>query len=243
MYTENPEVKDPEWTSPQRIASGVLIQKPTVISGGDWLVPVCDGSDASALVSEDGGKTFYIRGYATLPPQYWAWMEAIFVERRDGSIWMPVRTNTGKIYESISGDRGKTWSEMKPTSILQPAAKFFIRRLASGNLLLVKHGPVNGTITGIEGQPYSGRSHLMAFISKDDGKTWSKGLLLDERPGISYPDGQQTADGRIYIIYDFERTGSQQIVMTSFTEEDILSPDYDQKIIEVFKNRRIISKR
>lgn len=85
------------------------------------------------------------------------------------------------------------------------------------------------------------RSHLMAFISQDDGETWSKGLLLDERLGISYPDGQQMDNGKIVITYDFNRTKEQHILMTMFTEADILSDDYDQKIIEVYNQRKIIS--
>jgi hypothetical protein len=65
-----------------------------------------------------------------------------------------------------------------------------------------------------------GRSHLTALVSSDDGKTWTGGLLLDERSGVSYPDGQQTDDGLIRVIYDFSRTGSRQILMAEFREED-----------------------
>jgi len=78
-------------------------------------------------------------------------------------------------------------------------------------LLLVKHGPIDTR---------TGRSHLTAFISTDDGRTWTGGLLLDERTGVSYPDGQQTPDGLIRIIYDFSRTGERNILMATFREED-----------------------
>ncbi len=86
----------------------------------------------------------------------------------------------------------------------------------------------------------TGRSHLMAFISEDDGHSWSDGLLLDGRR-ITYPDGQQTADGTIYITYDHGRSTKQEILMTSFTEDDILSGT-SRKIFEVFQRRRVISK-
>ena len=81
----------------------------------------------------------------------------------------------------------------------------------------------------------------MAFISKDDGRSWSEGLLLDQRPGVSYPDGQQAEDGTIYITYDFSRTGAQQILMTSFTEEDVLAEKKDEQIVRVFENRKVVS--
>ena len=64
----------------------------------------------------------------------------------------------------------------------------------------MKHGPI---------EKKTGRSHLTAFVSKDDGRSWEGGLMLDERGGVSYPDGQQTADGTIYITYDFDRTGAR----------------------------------
>jgi hypothetical protein len=83
--------------------------------------------------------------------------------------------------------------------------------LRSGKLLLVKHAPPRG----------AGRSHLTAFLSADDGKTWQGGLLLDERNGVSYPDGVEGPDGTIYVIYDFSRQDKKQIFMATFTEEDI----------------------
>ena len=91
-------------------------------------------------------------------------------------------------------------------------SRFFVRRLRSGNLLLVKHGPVTER---------TGRSHLMAFISGDDGETWGGGLLLDERDGVSYPDGQQDEAGAIHIIYDYDRTGAREILTASFREDDV----------------------
>ena len=44
---------------------------------------------------------------------------------------------------------------------------------------------------------------------KDDGRTWGGGLVLDERKSVSYPDGQQQADGLIRLIYDYDRTGER----------------------------------
>jgi hypothetical protein len=57
-------------------------------------------------------------------------------------------------------------------------------------------------------------------VRRDDGRTWGGGLLLDERAGVSYPDGQEGPDGLIRIIYDYSRTGDQTILMAVFREED-----------------------
>jgi hypothetical protein len=163
-----------------------------------------------------------------VPKDVRAFDEHLFVERKDGALWLLVRTKYG-IGESVSSDRGKTWPELTPSAIAHPSSRFFITRLASGNLLLVKHGPISER---------TGRSHLTAFFSTDDGKTWKGGLLLDERSGVSYPDGQQTADGLIRIIYDFSRTDARQILMAAFREEDVLA---GKDVSGVVRLRQLVS--
>jgi hypothetical protein len=237
MVNETPDDANATWSEPRRLADGVMMCKPTVLSNGEWLLPISTwrltDNSAKVYVSKDKGKTFTLRGAAHVPRPYREFDEHIIVEKRDGSLWMIVRTEYG-IGESFSSDKGKTWTEVTPSPFAHTSARFFIRRLASGNLLFVKHGPVDVATE---------RCYMMAFLSKDDGKTWSKGLLIDARDHVSYPDGQQTEDGRIHLIYDYDRTGAQMILYTTFTEEDILSPDYDKKMIELYNRRRTVSQK
>ncbi len=63
-----------------------------------------------------------------------------------------------------------------------------------------------------------------AFLSDDEGQTWSAGLELEPRDRrCSYPDGFQSDDGRIFIVYDHERTAAKEILLARFTEADILA--------------------
>jgi hypothetical protein len=64
---------------------------------------------------------------------------------------------------------------------------------------------------------------LSAWLSEDDGKTWKGGLVIDERKGISYPDGFQAPNGTLYISYDRNRSTDGEILLARFTEEDILA--------------------
>lgn len=61
------------------------------------------------------------------------------------------------------------------------------------------------------------------MLSEDGGRSWSRPLMLDERMGVSYPDGVQTEDGRIFIIYDRERKTEKEILLAAITEEDVRS--------------------
>lgn len=236
IMSDNAERKETNWSAPKRITDGVMICKPTVISSGEWLLPISTwrytDNSAKVWITKDQGLSWALQGEVNVPVQDREFDEHMIVERRESSLWMLIRTKYG-IGESFSVNKGKTWSDLQPSKIEHPSSRFFIRRLQSGNLLLIKHGPI---------AKKTSRSHLMAFVSKDDGRTWSKGLLIDERLGVSYPDGQQMNDGKIYLIYDFDRTGAQHILYTWFTEEEILSQKGDEKIVDVFKRRVVINK-
>lgn len=235
---ENPDSENPQWSEPTRIWHGATLNKPIVRSNGEWLLPISlwDKTKirgvnlltnqpypnnlfpeldalrgAHVFVSSDEGLTWNLRGTVRFPfPDY---DEHMIVERKDGSLWMLGRTRKG-IYESFSTDDGKTWSEPQPSQIAHPHSRFFIHRLDSGNLLLVKHG------RSIE--ETDGRSDLKAFISRDDGATWEGGLLLDNRQ-TSYPDGFQAKDGTIFISYDHDRVNAAEILLARFREEDVLA--------------------
>ncbi len=216
IHADNSVDRNLDWSAPLRIATGVMMNKPTVLSSGEWLLPVArwwrDGS-SEVVVSSDEGATFRVLGRANLVnAEDRNCDEQMIVERRDGNLWMLVRTKYG-IGESVSTDRGKTWSDVRATDLTQTVARFFVRRLNSGKLLLIKHSPPN------EGK---GRSHLTAYLSADDGQTWDGGLLIDDREGISYPDAVESPEGTLYLIYDFSRRDIKQILMATFTERDIL---------------------
>lgn len=228
---ENPDAAEPTWSPPRRIWHGVTLNKPTVLSDGEWMLPISLDQrtgfgpfagafqdldplrGANVFVSTDEGATWERRGCVRFPNP--DWHEHMIVERRDGSLWMLARTANG-IMQSTSTDRGRTWSEpTEPDGIRQPNARFHIRRLASGKLLLVKHGD--------KIDAHEGRVQLSAWLSDDDGRSWSGGLVLDDRTGVSYPDGFQAPDGTIYISYDRNRATDGEILLARFTEADIES--------------------
>ncbi|MFZ2655025.1 MAG: sialidase family protein [Victivallales bacterium] len=217
METAEPESEQPAWKPPLRIADGVMMCKPLLLSSGEWVLPVSTwrqtDNSAKMLASDDKGKTWSVRGACHVPEEDRSFDEHMFIERKDQSIWLLVRTSYG-IGESISTDCGRSWPVLAPSKIMHTSSRFFISRLNSGNLLLVKHGPISEK---------TDRSHLTAFVSEDDGTVWKGGLLLDERNGVSYPDGHQDKNGLIRIVYDYNRTGDRQILMASFLEKDVLA--------------------
>ena len=240
---DNPDAKRPRWSKPQYIGVGFTLNKPTVLSNGEWALPqslwergVIDAildkgrkeniyhdayheldslRSANVFISGDKGKTWALyKGVAVPGARH---DENMIVELKDGTLQMTIRSKAGFIYRTLSTDKGRTWSapeEWQP----HVNSRHFIRRLSDGRLLLIRHGMTDKKLKG--------RSHMRAFLSDDDGRTWRGGLLLDERKGISYPDGFESPDGYIYISYDRNRSKDGEILLARFTEQDIL----DKKI-------------
>ena len=243
MVSEDADREQPHWSQPRRIANGVMMNKPTVLASGDWLLPIAgwrfktpnvastlarngftwgddvssrflhgigEGDGSAVYASADEGRSFQLRGQARVPETQYD--EHSVVERRNGDLWMLVRTTSG-IGQSVSHDGGRTWSGGGSAGIGQPVTRFFVRRLKSGKLLLVRNNPPDGKT----------RSHLTAYLSGDDGVTWMGGLMLDEREQTAYPDGTQAPNGDVYVIYDRERTAAREILMAQFAEEDVMA--------------------
>ncbi|QDU92916.1 sialidase family protein [Lignipirellula cremea] len=214
VVADDPDAADPVWSAPRRLGDGVMLNKPTVLAGGDWLFTSSVWKTENSIkvyASTDQGKTFTLRGQANVPdPATRGPDEPMIIERRDGSLWMWVRMQG--LAETFSTDQGKTWTPVQRMKIKHCTSRFFVRRLQSGSLLLVKHGPLH------ERTP---REQLTAYLSEDDGQTWIGGLLLDERADVTYPDGVQSPDGTIYLIYDHERTPLGEVLLATFTEADV----------------------
>ncbi|CAH0121562.1 hypothetical protein PAE9249_04093 [Paenibacillus sp. CECT 9249] len=239
---EDPDAERLNWSPPRRIANGIMMNKPIVTSKQEWLFPCaiwCNTSGSTpsedhglqneqfsnVYVSTDNGNSFSLRGHADVPNR--SFDEHMIVEKKDGTLWMLVRTFDG-IGESISQDGGYTWSPGRKSHIDGPCSRFHIRRLKSGRLLLINHHnfqeriDLDDILSQGDVKKWKGRSHLTALLSEDDGKTWPYSLLLDERNEVSYPDAVEAADGYIYVTYDWERVKQREILMARFTEDDIM---------------------
>ncbi len=224
IVSENSDSTNPVWSEPQRIANGVMMNKPTVLSTGEWLLCIAvwkprpgapprrhlleEEMFSKVYVSRDAGKSFQFLGRADVPKR--TCDEHCIIERGDGSLWMLVRRVDG-VGKAISHDRGATWQTEENFILPGPNSRFHIRRLHSGRLLLINH------------HQFTRRSRLTALLSDDDGDSWPHHLLLDERENVSYPDAIESPDGRIFIIYDRSRVGEGEILFQTITEDDILN--------------------
>ncbi len=234
---ENPDAEDPVWGEEFYIGHGVMMNKPIVLTSGEWLFPIAvwkkelmtiyrdlpenidEIAGSYVYKTTDNGKTFARLGKADIRNR--SFDEHMVIELKNGILMMLVRTNYG-IGASYSYDRGHTWSTGHDSGIPGPCSRFYIGRLRSGRILMINH------------HNYNRRNNLTALLSDDDGKTFPYTLLLDERADVSYPDAMQAEDGSIYIIYDRERgcfkatldqayACAREVLTAKITEEDIIN--------------------
>lgn len=220
------------------IGNNVMMNKPTVLSTGEWAFPVAiwnhgiraigpeydsdiEPKGSYMYVTSDQGKTFRKLGYADVQKR--SFDEHMFLELKNGVVRVFVRTTYG-IGAADSYDGGLHWGKDFDTGYKGPCARFHIRRLPSGRILLINH----------YGYPGQHRSHLTAMLSEDEGVTFPYKLLLDERKSIAYPDAAVDSEGRIHICYDRERGSlrsrlsqimdcARELLTACITEEDILA--------------------
>lgn len=220
---DDPDAEILEWQEPRFVSQGFLRTQPTVLSNGDWVLCAYDWSSQNYRYSrsKDQGITWERceagKRPAVLTKDEIPFDETMILERNDHSLLMFARTRKALIAQCTSKDpEGSEWTPAEYTTIPGANARFFLRRLNSGRVLLIHNDSLES------------RTNLCAKLSEDDGATWKYSLHLDsaispEYGMISYPDAVQADDGRIFIIYDCGRNTVKEIRMAQITEEDIMN--------------------
>jgi hypothetical protein len=242
----DPENEHTDWTAPRLLGNkNISVMKPLIFPDGtimrsmdDFrLVGTPDKVRIRFLKEDVDGKPVFV---SELPVDN----DAVFAEqmpiiRKDGSLFTFYRAKKGqKFAESFDG--GKTWNlgGYYPMQF-SINTKCILKTLPSGRVLLVANDvqmkeeggkrilyytDENGTDRELE-KHKTARTRMTAYLSDDDGKTFSHRLLLCDEGQISYPSMTLAKDGSIYIVYDQGRgvIGQHTIFLSKITEEDILA--------------------
>ena len=147
--------RSPCGREPVYIGFGASLNKPIVRKNGEWILPVslwerwhidkpfadCYHEldavrGANVFVSDDEGGHWRYRGGIIFKDS--CFNEHSVVELNDGRLWMLSR-GMKETFQSFSADGGKTW-QPQSTAFPHVNSKAVIRRLQSGNLLVIRHG-------------------------------------------------------------------------------------------------------
>lgn len=152
-------------------------------------------------------------------------VEATIEQLRDGRIWMLMRTNWGFFWEAFSDNEGLTWKNFKPTKIDASSAPGLLQRLKSGRLFLVWNranleGQSSYRMSGGDGissevAHSNNREELSVMLSDDDGKTWTKPVVIarvtdkSKIKNLAYPRVFEAAPGEIWITTTYAGFGGE----------------------------------
>jgi len=220
-----------KWSAASRIYEGVVgaLRGVTQLESGRILLPVgmwqtgrkaglpTGAHEVSAMYSDDRGVTWQLSKSRLVAPCYdgfngsnYGACEPNVVNLNDGRIWMLMRTQTGRMYESYSSDDGTTWSDAVPSKFVSSDSPAEMMRLPDGRLLVFwnhHHAPPLHEGKFVAG----GRDALHAAISDDDGKMWRgfreiyRDPKRNESPprrgdrGTAYSSGVLNDDGKLVV--------------------------------------------
>ena len=184
--------------------------KPIQLDTGEWLVPVALRTQpilgkgphhwgfaaAGAMISDDDMKTWKVfRGRDFEQSSYGGrdmvvWESGAY-QRDDGTVVMYFRNNWGVLHATYSTDLGRSWSEYEPTVIVNPSARFHVRKLPDGSVICLTNASAVS------------RSYLSMYISYDDGRSFTRLVILDVDGPVMYPDADLDPDGHtLHIFYE-----------------------------------------
>ena len=162
--------------------------------------------------SGDGGKSWRGSNFIDLGGHghHDGAFEPTFVQRRDGTLWMLIRTNWDRFWEAVSKDDGLSWRTIRPSSIEASTSPGYLTRLQSGRLLLVWNRLYpegsdssprrSGQLSEDEASWH--REELSVSVSEDDGVSWSAPRVIarEKDAWISYPYVFEHAPGQLWIL-------------------------------------------
>ena len=209
IICDDPDAEEPVFSEPRYLDKGFLRCKPLVTESGKWLCFNYDQVDPryGYSISCDNGQSYEHRyGSEKLATCF---DEAMAYTTREGSIRMLARTRLGELAECYSYDEGNSFTDAKASGIDSPNTRFYVARTPSGRLLLVNN------------DDRKVRKNMTVYLSSESDDELIHRVLIDPREHVSYPDAD-FFDGRIYLVYDRERTGAMEILFLSFTEQDVI---------------------
>lgn len=177
-------------------------------SKGRLLCPVAWTPDSTktnhyrslCFISDDAGATWRA-GKGDVDVARRGAMEPEVIEKKDGSIFMLVRTQLGRNWCAISTDGGDTWSTPEAFGPPSPEGPSTLRPIPGTDdwLLIYNHNFVEGADHG------GNRSPLTAAISPDEGKTWIHRHDIETNPEFNYRYTSLIfVDGRAVLSYFFK---------------------------------------
>ena len=133
----------------------------------------------------------------------WGADEPAAIQLKDGRIWMLIRTQRGRFFESFSND-GAHWTDPQPTNLISSDSPAALLRLKDGRILLFSN------VCRRYPYAYGARYVLHAAVSDDEGLTWHGFREVAHDPLRAAPP---SSDGDYGVAYTFPMLAADGLVL------------------------------
>jgi hypothetical protein len=216
------------WGKPRRIRKGMNgdLLSAMQMRNGRLVLPICFKTDrsvynfgegflkfaytgsysCSSMHSDDNGETWHdspdVLSVETPDLHTYGADEPSAIQLKDGRVWMLMRTQKGRFYETFSQD-GHRWSAPQPSRLISSDSPAGLIRLKDGSLLLFSNACLRYPYA------YGARYVLHGAVSRDEGATWQGFREVARDPnrndppdlrgdyGVSYTFPTLTPDGQV----------------------------------------------
>lgn len=167
-------------------------------------------AECTLVYSDDAGATWHLSPAVLKVPtpnlHAYGAVEPVVLELKDGRVWMLLRTQLGRLYESFSED-GVVWSRPRPTSLISSDSPVGLVRLPDGRIVLLWNACLR--------YPYAlgGRHVLHAAISADEGRSFRGYREVVRDPLRHQPPPPRGDHGTAYPFPAL--TGSGHVILTT----------------------------
>lgn len=196
------------WEEPQKLShpwcgcvhSLIQTRSGRIVLVGQTVIP--EWRHATVMfVSDDQGKTWQRSNVLDIGKgrhDHAGSCEATITERKDGSLYLLLRTEEGWLYESVSSDGGLQWQALRQSAVKSVTCCAQLTRLADGRLSLLWNAPPRHAPASA-----GSREELALALSDDDGKNWSAPVVVAASYGtggrVSYPYLYERKPGELWI--------------------------------------------
>ncbi len=167
--------------------AGIVLKNGTLVFPGQaWGDKGKAPRHGTLIYSKDHGKTWQVSN--GMP---FGGSESTVVQLADGSILLNTREGTpGRRTTARTTDLGQTWQKLETSPLIQPG---------TCQAAMVR---VGNTLVFSNPNSAKGRNTMSLRVSKDNGKTWSKGLVYDPRNCAGYSSLCDLGDGAVGVLYE-----------------------------------------
>lgn len=207
------------WSEPIKLPDGILgpiKNQPIQLANGTILSPSSTESVTGEKwaihieTSTDLGKTWTKTQPLNDPDEFGA-IQPVILNYGDGRLQLLSRTKNDVVSQNWSEDNGKTWGKMEATKLPNPNSGIDGVTLKDGRQFLV-YNPTS--------KNWGDRVPLSIALSSD-GENWNRVLDLEpltettdkEGQEYSYPTVIQAEDGKIHLVYTWNRKTVKYVVL------------------------------